>query len=289
MNYDLPLYRPPSEARSLIVQVTLGCSYNQCTFCSMYQSKTFSARDFEDIQKDLLDARRMYPHIRRIFLADGDAMVLSMARLVQILDFINDVFPEVERISAYATAKNIYGKSIQDLELLRSKKLSMLYMGLESGNDEVLRMINKGESAGDIVQAAQKVMASGIVLSMTVISGLGGKKHKDSHALDTAKALSEIKPHYIGFLALMLEPGTLLHDQCQSGIFEPLEPFEIIDEMIVFLNHIHAEGSVFRCNHASNYFSLSGTLNQDIPLMLQELEDVQNDLRLLKDERFRLL
>lgn len=289
LNYDMPLYRPPSEARSLIVQVTLGCSYNECTFCSMYKSKQFQVRPLDQIKKDFIHARQMYPYVRRIFLADGDALVLSTEKLVEILDFINDLFPEVERISAYATAKNILGKSIEDLEILKNKKMTMLYMGLESGDEDVLAMIHKGETAEDIISSTKKVMDAGIELSMTVISGLGGVKYKDAHSINTAKALSRIKPDYIGFLALMIEPGTPLYEQHKRGEFVSLSAMDIVDEMIVFLNHIDSEGSVFRCNHASNYFSLSGTLNRDIPLMLAELKEVQSDIDQLKDERFRRL
>ena len=289
LNYHMPLYRPPSEARSLIVQVTLGCSYNACTFCSMYKSKQFQARSFEDIKKDFITARQMYPHVKRIFLADGDALVLSTEKLVAILDFVLELFPEVERISAYATAKNIMHKDISELTLLKSKRLTMIYMGLESGDENVLQMIHKGETAADIINSAQKVMAAGITLSMTVISGLGGTKYKESHAIHTAEALSRIKPHYIGFLALMIEPGTLLYEQYKEGAFTPLSPLDIEEEMILFLNHINSEESVFRCNHASNYFSLSGTLNRDIPMMLAELDEVRDDISQLKPETFRRL
>lgn len=289
LNYHMPLYRPPSEARSLIIQVTLGCSYNACTFCSMYKSKQFQARSLEDIQADLLEARQLYPHVRRIFLADGDALVLSTEKLVAILDSINNLFPEVERISAYATARNILGKEVAELEMLKSKKLTMVYMGLESGDEDVLKKINKGETAADIIASAQKVMAAGLVLSMTVISGLGGVHYKEAHAIHTAQALSQIKPHYIGFLALMIEPGTPLYEEHKKGDFTPLSPLDIVDEMMVFLKHIDSEGSIFRCNHASNYFSLAGVLNQDIPLMLSELEEVRTDIHQLKQEQFRRL
>lgn len=289
INYHMPLYRPPSEARSLIIQATLGCSYNQCTFCSMYKTKTFQARDLKDIRSDLLSAKNSYRPVTRIFLADGDALALSTDRLFKILDLIREIFPNIERVSAYATGRNILGKTEAELRSLREKGLSMLYIGLESGDEAVLESINKGETAETIIASSKKVMDAGIVLSMTVISGLGGRKHKASHAVNTAKALSRIKPDYIGFLALMIEPDTILYEQYQKGEFIPLSPAEIVQEMIVFLNNIDSEASVFRCNHASNYFNLSGVLNRDITPMLHELEEVKSDMSMLKDEKYRLL
>lgn len=289
IQYDMPLYRPPSEARSLIIQATLGCSHNKCNFCSMYQSKKFRPRSFDDIQQDLLTARKQYISVKRIFLADGDALILSMDRLVPILESIRQLFPECERVGIYGTSRSIHNKSEQDLQRLYDLGLKIVYMGLESGDDEILSMINKGESSEDIVNAGKKLMASGIQLSVTVISGLGGATRKEVHAIQTARALSRMKPHYIGFLALMIEPGTALHRWYQEGTFVPLTASEIVDEMIIFLNTIDSEGSIFRCNHASNYFVLSGTLNRDIESMLNELDEVKEDLSLLKDEHFRRL
>ncbi len=289
IHYDMPLYRPPSEARSLIIQVTLGCSHNKCTFCSMYRSKRFSIRAFSDIQRDLMIARRSYPFVRRIFLADGDALILSTERLTKILTEIGRLFPECERIGIYGTSKSVHKKSPEELQKLHSLGLSIVYMGLESGDDAILKNINKGECAEEIVLAGQKLMASGIRLSVTVISGLGGTARKEAHAVNTAKALSEMKPDYIGFLALMLEPNTELYADYQNGSFVPLSGADIVDEMILFLNTVDSEATVFRCNHASNYFSLAGTLNEDIPSMLAELEEVKRDFALLKDERYRRL
>lgn len=289
IQYDMPLYRPPSEARSLIIQATLGCSHNKCTFCSMYRSKQFKARKFEDIQQDLISARQEYPLVKRIFLADGDALILGMDRLVPILEEIQKLFPECQRIGIYGTSKSIRNKSEENLKKLYDLGIKIVYMGLESGDNEILEAIDKGERADDIVIAGQRLMQSGIKLSVTVISGLGGSKRKEIHAIETARALSRMKPDYIGFLALMLEAGTPLYELYAQGKFTPISPSETIDEMIIFLSTIDSSGSVFRCNHASNYFSLSGTLNKDIPAMLEELEEVKQDISLLKDERFRRL
>ncbi len=287
--YDMPLYRPPSEARSLIIQVTLGCSHNKCTFCSMYKTKQFKVRPFEEIYEELVYARNRYSFVRRIFLADGDALVISMDRLVQVLDAIKTLFPECERVGIYATSKSIRDKSDEDLKKLYEMGLKIVYMGLESGDDVVLKKIRKGESSDDIVHAGKKLMQSGIELSVTVISGLGGVGRKEHHSIETAKALSKMKPNYIGFLALMIERETELFEEYSRGEFTPLSAEEIVDEMILFLNNIDSEGSVFRCNHASNYFVLSGTLNKDVPSMLSELAEVKADLSLLKDEHYRRL
>ncbi|MDO4710584.1 MAG: radical SAM protein [Peptostreptococcaceae bacterium] len=289
IKYDMPLYRPPSEARSLIIQVTLGCSHNKCTFCSMYKSKNFKARSFEEIQEDLKIARESYPVVKRIFLADGDALILSMGRLVPILEEIQQMFPECERIGIYGTSRSIHNKTEEDLRTLFQLGIKIVYMGLESGDDKILENIQKGEKTEDVVRAGKKLMRSGIKLSVTVISGLGGTDRKEIHPLETAKALSEMKPDYIGFLALMIEQGTPLYDLYQQGRFIPLSASDIVDEMIIFLSTIDSEGTIFRCNHASNYFVLSGTLNRDVPLMLSELGSVKEDLSILKDERFRRL
>lgn len=285
--YDMPLYRPPSEAYSLIIQATLGCSHNKCAFCSMYTSKVFRARPFKDIREELLFARAHYKSVKRIFIADGDAMVLSMSRLVPILEEINNLFPECERIGIYGTSKSIKNKTDEDLKKLYDLGIKIVYMGLESGDPEVLTMVNKGESPDMIVKAARRIMAAGMKISVTVISGLGGAARQKEHAINSAKALSEMNPDYIGFLALMIDKGTPLEQWYKEGTFVPLTPAQIIDEMILFLSNIDSPNTVFRCNHASNYFLLSGNLNEDIPMMLEELQEAKQNLSLLRDERYR--
>lgn len=289
LRYEGAVYRPPSEARSLIIQATLGCSHNKCTFCSMYKDKPFRARAFEDVENDLRYARSMYSHVRRIFLADGDALILSFEKLSRILLCIKELFPECERVGIYGTSKSINIKTLEELVELKKLGLGIIYLGLESGNEEILRRIKKGETAEDIVRAGKKVKESGILLSVTAISGLGSQELKDEHAVDTAKAFSAMKPDFIGFLALMVEREAELYKDVLNGNFKLLTPIEIVEEMILFLKNIDSEGSVFRSNHASNYFSLYGDLNKDIPSMLSELEDVLKDDALLKAECFRRL
>lgn len=289
LRYEGAVYRPPSEARSLIIQATLGCSHNKCTFCSMYKDKPFRARAFEDVENDLRYARSMYSHVRRIFLADGDALILSFEKLSRVLLCIKELFPECERVGIYGTSKSINLKTLEELIELKKLGLGIIYLGLESGNEEILKRIRKGETADDIVIAGKKVKESKILLSVTAISGLGSQELKNEHAVDTAKAFSQMKPDFIGFLALMVEREAELYNDVLNGKFKLLTPIEIVEEMILFLKNIDSEGSVFRSNHASNYFSLYGDLNKDIPSMLGELEEVLNDDALLKAECFRRL
>lgn len=289
LRYEGAVYRPPSEARSLIIQSTLGCSHNKCTFCSMYKEKPFRTRKFEDVETDLRYARSMYSYVKRIFLADGDALILSFEKLSRILICIKELFPECERVGIYGTSKSINLKTLEELIELKKLGLGIIYLGLESGNEEILRRIQKGETGEDIVRAGKKVKESGILLSVTAISGLGSQELKNEHAIDTAKALSAMKPDFIGFLALMVESEAELYKDVLSGKFKLLTPTEIVEEMILFLKNIDSEGSVFRSNHASNYFSLYGDLNKDVPYMLAELEEVLKDDALLKAECFRRL
>lgn len=289
IRYEGAVFRPPSEARSLIIQATIGCSHNKCTFCTMYKEKQFRARPFEEIEADLKYARKAYSHVKRFFLADGDALILNFEKLSRILAAIKNIFPECERVGIYGTSRSINLKSHEELVKLKELGLGIIYLGLESGNNEILTRINKGECAEDIVIAGQKVKKSGILLSVTAISGLGGQELKTVHAIDTAKALSLMNPDYIGFLSLMVERGTDFGKDIIDGKFKLLSPQEIVEEMIVFLKNIDSPGTVFRSNHASNYFSLYGNLNEDIPSMISQLEEVLKDEDLLKSEHLRRL
>ena len=268
MRYKGKVYRPPSEAYSLIVQVTYGCSHNRCAFCDMYDDKHFSMRPMEEIFEDFRMARQMYRRVERVFLADGDALMRRTADLVQILDLIYGLFPECERVTSYASPGSLHAKSEEDLRLLRQKGLTMLYMGLESGCDAVLSKMNKGHTAAAIVAAGQKARRCGFALSVTAISGLGSLELLEQHAVETARALSEMNPEYIGLLTLMVEPGTPLERWVREGSFTVLRSPDILRETEIFLRHIDSPGSVFRMNHASNYLTLKGTLNEDREALL---------------------
>lgn len=271
MRYLGKVYRPPSEAYSLIVQVTYGCSHNRCAFCDMYDDKHFGMRPMEEIFEDFRMARQAYRRVQRVFLADGDALMRRTSDLVEILDLIYGLFPECERVTSYASPASIHVKSEDDLRLLRSKGLTMLYMGLESGCDAVLEKMTKGHTVAAIVEAGQKARRCGFALSVTAISGLGSRELLREHAIGTAQALSAINPEYIGLLTLMVERGTPLERWVREGSFHVLNVTEVLQETELFLQHIDSPGSVFRMNHASNYLTLKGTLNDDRDALLMRV------------------
>lgn len=289
MRYFGSVYRPPSEAHSLIVQVTYGCSHNTCAFCSMYKEKRFALRPMEDILEDFRLARAAYASVGRIFLADGDALIRPAAELERILDEIARLFPERERVTCYASPGSIQKRTPEELARLRQKGLTMVYMGLESGCDAVLQRMRKGHTAADIVAAGQKVRAAGIALSVTAISGLGGAEQWQEHALGTAAALSAMKPEYIGLLTLMVEPGTPLFDWVQEGSFVLPDSRLILEETALLVAQLDCEGAVFRMNHASNYLILRGTLNRDKQELLGRIHSAMTGRTGLRPEQFRAL
>lgn len=289
MHYEGTVYRPPSEAHSLIIQITIGCSHNTCTFCNMYKDKKFRIRSKDEIFADLKEAGEFYgPQIRRIFLADGDALVIKTEDLLDILFYIREHFPKAERITAYGTAQDILFKSKEELCLLQKAGLQMVYMGIESGDPQILKDVKKDVSREQLCEAGRKLAECGILCSATLISGLGGRERLREHAIASASLINEIKPAYVGFLTLMLDPGTPIYSRIQSGTLTLLEPEDVVEEMRLFLNHVDSEGTVFRANHASNYILLKGTLNQDIPAMTAYLDQVEKQRR-YRDERFRRL
>ena len=286
VRYKGKVYRPPSEAYSLIIQATYGCSHNRCAFCDMYDDKHFAMRPMEEIREDFELARRVYRRVERVFLADGDALMRKTDDLVQILGLIYGLFPECQRVTCYASPTSLQIKSEEELRLLREKGLKMVYMGLESGCDAVLERMDKGHTAAQIIAAGQKARRSGLQLSVTAISGLGSRELWREHAVETAQAFNAMNPEYIGLLTLMVEPGTPLEKWVREGSFYVLKPVEVMQEMELFLQHIDSPGSVFRMNHASNYLTLKGTLNQDRELLLQQVRQGLAG-RGLKDEFLR--
>ena len=289
MRYKGKVYRPPSEAYSLIVQVTYGCSHNTCAFCDMYDDKHFAMRPMQEIREDFEMARQLYRHVERVFLADGDALMRKTADLVEILGLIYGLFPECERVSCYASPASLQVKSEDELRLLWARGLQMVYMGLESGCDAVLERMRKGHSAAAIVAAGQKARRCGMALSVTAISGLGSVALWRQHAADTAKAVSAIKPEYLGLLTLMVEHGTPLESWVKNGEFTLLSPLEVLKETELFLQQVDSEGTVFRANHASNYLTLKGTLNGDREALLGQIGAALAGRRDLKPEFLRAL
>ena len=289
MRYEGVVYRPPSEAYSLIVQLTVGCAHNGCTFCTMYKDKTFRIRPVKEILEDFAEGAARYgDRVRRIFLADGDALVMKTEELLEILSFARENFPSLERISSYGTPGDILRKTKEELTRLRKAGLELIYMGAESGCQQVLRSVNKGASRDEIIAAGKKLKACGMEASVTLISGLGGRKLLKEHAVDSASLISEINPRYVGFLTLMLDEDAPIMEQIKRKELELLEPQEVLEEMRLFLQHVHSEGTIFRSNHASNYIALKGTLDGDIPRMLAQLEEIEKEQR-FRPERFRAL
>lgn len=274
MHYSGAVYRPPSEARSLIVQCTLGCSHNKCAFCTMYKDKKFSINPIEQVLSDLDEARAYGRYIEKIFLADGDALILPMDYLLTVLDYIRDHFPTCKRVAAYATTKAIMRKTDDELRTLREHGLGIVYIGLESGNEELLKKFCKGVTAEEIVLNAIRCKQAGIATSVTAINGMAGANGDwHAHAIDTAKAVSRMKPDYIAFLTLRVYSGTPLHDWIASGEFKMMEPPELMRETRLFLEHIDSDGSIFRSNHASNYLPLGGTLNRDREALIHTIDE----------------
>lgn len=289
MRYEGIVYRPPSEARSLIVQLTIGCAHNKCTFCTMYKEKKFRARKLEEIKEDFSEAARRYGNQRlRIFLADGDALVMKTEDLLEILSHAKTYFPRADRISSYGTPADVLRKTDQELCALRQAGLELVYMGAESGDTKVLEQICKGVTREEIIAAGQKLKRCGIDCSVTLISGLGGKERLREHALGSADLITQMKPAYVGFLTLMLDEDASIMEEIRTGRLTLLEPGDVVTEMRLFLEHVDAEGCVFRSNHASNYIALKGDLNRDIPQMLSCLDQVEEQQR-YRPEHFRAL
>ena len=287
MRYYGAVYRPPSEAYSLIVQVTYGCSHNTCAFCSMYKEKRFALRPLEEVLEDFRIARQTYRHVDKVFLADGDALVRKASELHTILDTIRELFPECQRVTSYASPASIRIRTDEELRTLRAKGLTMVYMGLESGCDEVLKLMRKGHMSAEIIEMGRKVRRNGIALSVTAITGLGGPELLERHAVETAKAFNAMNPEYIGMLTLMVEPGTPLYDWVRDGEFQLLTQSQVLRETRLLVENLDSPGSVFRMNHASNYLVLKGTLNQDKEAMLRTIAGAEHDLSRLRPEAWR--
>lgn len=288
MRYEGVVYRPPSEAGSLIIQLTIGCARNTCTFCSMYLNKRFRVRSLEEVHEDLKMARAYYKNIkvRRIFLADGDALIVPTKRLLQVLQLIHEIFPEVERVSMYGAPRDILVKRLDELKALKEAGLAMIYMGIESGADQILSDIQKGVGAKEMIEAGQKVKEAQILLSATLISGLGGKESLELHAKESAHVVSQIKPDFVGVLTLMVEEGTPMEKDVREGKFVLLSPKEVLDELQLFIENLDTEGTVFRANHASNYVSFGGTLNKDRQMIVNQIIHAKEN-EMYKPEYFR--
>ena len=291
MNYEGPVIRPPSEANSLILQVTFGCSHNRCTFCPAYKGRSFRIKGIEEIRQDIDEASAYDPGTRRVFLADGDALIIPQPKLLEILDHLNRRFPALQRIGTYANVKGILRKSITDLKELKARKLGIIYLGIESGDEETLAAVHKGTTCDGIAEASARVKDAGIKLSVTVLLGVGGRERSLMHARETGRLLTRVQPDYVGALTLMLFPGAPLYDAALSGSFILPFPLELVRELKIMIEESDLNHCLFFSNHASNYFPLRARLPRDKEASLQLLDTVLNqpDRAVLTPEHLRAL
>ncbi|MEP3562147.1 MAG: radical SAM protein [Marinobacter sp.] len=273
IEYIEPVFRPPSEAKSLILPLTNGCSWNQCTFCEMYTQpqKKFRARKPADVRADIEKAAKAFGSVPRVFLADGDAMVLPTRRLLEVLHELKEAFPGLQRVSSYCLPRNLTKKSVEDLIALREAGLGILYVGMESGDDEVLRRINKGETWESTRSALNKIKQAGLTSSVMVLNGLGGKTLSRQHAINTATLCNETQPDYLSTLVVSFPQGEERFREGFGDDFEPLDQQGLFEEIQVFLEHLELENTTFRSDHASNYLVLKGTLGQDKQRLLEQV------------------
>lgn len=291
MRYHGMVIRPPSEADSYILQVTYGCSHNRCTFCGTYGDKPFQVRPTEEVLEEIAVAKSEIPDTRRVFLADGNAFVLGAEQLLGILDALAAAFPRLRRVGIYGNARDILNKTDAELAAIRQRKLEIVYIGLESGSDEVLHRIHKGATAAEMTEAVQKLRRAGIRASVIALLGLGGRELSREHAEQTGRVVSAMNPEYFSILTLMLIPGTELHRQWQSGTFELPQPLELLGELRQVLACLDGlSRCIFRTNHASNYLPLAGTLSRDKARLLATLDEALTQGRsALRPEAWRAL
>ncbi len=274
LKYDGSIWRPPSEARSLILQATVGCSHNACIFCVSYMQKKYRVRGAIGVQSDLDSLPQGFKRgVRRVFLADGNALAMSTDELIETLDVLQPELPCLERVGVYGYAKDVREKSVDDLRRIKKAGLGIVYLGLETGDDSLLRWSRKGVDSEENIRACKKIRDAGIPLSLTIILGLGGIEQSERHAQATAEVLNKIDPEYVGALTLMTPPGTKISEMIQNKEFEPMDPWDILIELKILIEGLELTNCVFRTNHASNYLPIRGTLNADKESILKVLSD----------------
>ncbi|WP_028579096.1 radical SAM protein [Desulfogranum japonicum] len=289
MDYQGEIIRPPSEANSIILQVTTGCSHNRCTFCGAYTDKQFKRKKWETIEQDLIFASTRCKRQKTLFLADGDALALPHEDLLVLLERIQYYLPWIRRISSYASVQNIARKTPGELSEYRNHKLQRIYLGLESGLDEVLKRVRKDVTSLDCIEMAQKIRCAGFFLSVTCLLGLGGTELSTEHADATAKVLTQMQPNQIAMLTLMLLPGTSLHNDWRAGRFQLPDQYGLLRELRMILVGMPAVRSQFFANHASNYLNIQGRLPRDRETMIAQLDNALAGKIHLKPEHFRRL
>jgi len=288
VKYEGDIIRPPSEAGSLLLQVTVGCSHNKCSFCPAYKGKKFRIKSYDEILEDIVEAGRCRS-IEKVFLCDGDALIIPQDRLVEILGLIRTYIKGVKRVGTYANAKSVLRKTIDELVELRELGLGIVYLGIETGNDELLKKIRKGVTAAQILEAGRRVKAAGILLSVTVILGLGGIEQSAEHAADTAGILTDIDPDYASALTLMLMPGTPLHSEYASGRFVLPGKFDLLKELGIIIETSDFSSCYFTSNHASNYLPVKARLPEEKEKAVARIYDTikKSDVTFLRAEFMR--
>ncbi|MFA5320344.1 MAG: radical SAM protein [Candidatus Omnitrophota bacterium] len=267
-----PAIRPPSEAESVLLQITLGCSSNSCSFCGAYKDKPFRIKDPQEISADIKKYASRDKEARRVFLMDGDALVLGNAKLIPVLEELEQAFSRLARVSSYANGRNITQRSPEELRELYAHKLSLIYMGLESGCQEILDRCAKSSSVEEMIQAVHKAQEAGIKSSVIVLLGLGGRKYSSAHIQGTIAALNRMQPRYLSFLSLMVIPGTPLAKEVEAGGFEELGPEELLREAYGIIRGLELKKTIFRSDHASNYLALEGAFPKDKGILLNVLK-----------------
>jgi radical SAM superfamily enzyme YgiQ (UPF0313 family) len=274
MRYEGSIFRPPSEANSLILQATVGCSYNRCTFCAMYRDTKFRIRSLEELEQDIGMAREyMGDRVRRVFLSDGDGLIMKTDHLNALLRLLNEAFPHLNRVGVYATPQSLRKKTVEELVELKEMKLGICYLGVESGSAEVLKRLKKGVDPDRMVEAGRRAVDAGLKLSTMIILGAGGTEFKKEHALESAAVLNRIEPRFISTLSMMVVPGTPIHDDMVEGRYAPPDPRQTLEELRDFVGALEVEGAIFRSNHISNFLPLAGSLMKDKDRMLETLDE----------------
>lgn len=289
MHYEGNIIRPPSEANSILLQVTVGCSHNKCTFCGAYRGERFKIKPDEIIMADIAFAATYCKRQRRVFLCDGDAMIIPQKRLLKILSEIRRQLPWVTRVGVYANTKGLSMKSDDELRELRENGLGIAYMGVESGDDATLAAIRKGATAQRMIDMGRKARRAGIKLSVTVLLGLAGRERSQIHARETGRVLTAIDPEFVGALSLMLIPGTPLHDQYRDGSFQLIEPDEMLAELRAMIAETHQTQGMFHANHASNYLPIRARMPKEKDQTLALIDAALSGKVALKPEWMRAL
>lgn len=290
MDSEQVLVRPPSEANSFLLPVTYGCSHNTCTFCGTYANIKFRIRPLEDIKRDIDKVAEHYSwSVRRVFLENGDALIYKQPGLVEVLKYLNQRFPQLDRVGTYASPQSALIKSVDQLKELRQLGLKIAYMGVETGDEELLKDVDKGVTYDQIVEAGRKIKQAGITLSVTVILGLGGAEGSKNHALGTARILTDIDPDFAGTLTLILVPGTPLHKDWEEGRFKLVSPFQSLEELKVIIEKSSFTNCFFTANHASNYLPLKVRLPEQKEAVLKLIDEVlvSRDMSRLRPEFIR--